>query len=100
MLVGSLTSNNLGQIALLFVTLGAPSLLFGLFAGAVVDRWDRRRVMIAADLVRILLVLSIPFLARVDLLWVYVVAFLLTTVGLFSSRRRTQPYRQSCQRAA
>ena len=82
-LVGSLTSNNLGQIALVFVVLGAPSLLFGLFAGALVDRWDRRRVMLAADLVRVPMVVSIPFLARVDLLWVYVIAFLLTSVGLF-----------------
>jgi MFS transporter, DHA3 family, macrolide efflux protein len=82
-LVGSLTSNNLGQIALVFVVLGAPSLLFGLLAGALVDRWDRRRVMLAADLVRVPMVLSIPFLARVDLLWVYVMAFLLTSVGLF-----------------
>ena len=82
-LVGTLTSNNLGQIALVFVALGAPSLLFGLFAGALVDRWDRRRVMLAADLVRVPMVVSIPFLARVDLLWVYVIAFLLTSVGLF-----------------
>jgi MFS transporter, DHA3 family, macrolide efflux protein len=82
-LVGSLTSNNLGQIALVFIVLGAPSLLFGLSAGALVDRWDRRRVMLAADLVRVPMVVSIPFLARVDLLWVYAIAFLLTSVGLF-----------------
>jgi MFS family permease len=61
-LVGSLTSNNLGQIVLVFVVLGAPSLLFGLLAGALVDRSDRRRVMLAADLVRVPMVISIPFL--------------------------------------
>src|SRR5215210_5580902 len=82
-LVGTLTSNNLGNIALVFVALGAPSLLFGLFAGALVDRWDRRRVMLIADLVRVPLVACIPLLARVDVLWVYAIAFLLTTVGLF-----------------
>ena len=82
-LVGALTSNNLGNIALVFVALGAPSLLFGLFAGALVDRWDRRRVMLVADLVRVPMVASIPLLARVDVLWVYAIAFLLTTVGLF-----------------
>jgi DHA3 family macrolide efflux protein-like MFS transporter len=83
MFVGTLTSGDLAQIALVFVALGAPSLFFGLFAGALVDRWDRRRVMLAADLIRIPLVASIPFLARVDLHWVYVVAFLLQTVSLF-----------------
>jgi DHA3 family macrolide efflux protein-like MFS transporter len=82
-LVGTLTSNNLGNIALVFVTLGAPSLLFGLFAGALVDRWDRRRVMLVADLVRVPIVACIPLLAQVDVLWVYAIAFLLTTVGLF-----------------
>ncbi len=82
-LVGALTSGDLGRVALMFVTLGTPSLLFGLFAGALVDRWDRRRVMLAADLIRVPLVLSIPFLAQVDLLLVYVAAFLLQTAGLF-----------------
>jgi DHA3 family macrolide efflux protein-like MFS transporter len=83
MLVGTLTTGDMGRVALVFVALGAPSLLFGLLAGALVDRWDRRRVMLAADFVRVPLVLSIPFLARIDLFWVYVVAFLVQTVSLF-----------------
>ncbi|WP_197288161.1 MFS transporter, partial [Nocardia sp. NRRL S-836] len=29
-----------------------PALLFGVWAGVLVDRWDRRRVMVVADLVR------------------------------------------------
>lgn len=82
-LVGALTANNLGQIGLLFVVIVLPELLFGLFAGALVDRWDRRRVMIASDLVRLFLVASLPFLAGVGIFWVYVVTFLLTTVTLF-----------------
>jgi len=82
-LVGSLTNANVSQIGLLFATIGLPSLLFGLPAGALVDRWDRQRVMIVADLIRAPLVLSLPFLARVDLAWVYLVTFLLSTVSLF-----------------
>lgn len=39
-----------------------PALVLGLFAGALVDRTDRRRVMIAADLVRAVAVASIPAL--------------------------------------
>ena len=38
----------------------APDLLFGLLAGAYADRWDRRRVMIAADSGRAVLTALIP----------------------------------------
>lgn len=37
-----------------------PYLVVGLFAGALADRWDRRRVMVAADLVNALVLLSVP----------------------------------------
>ena len=82
-LVGSLTSQNLRQVGMVWVAIGAPSLLFGLFAGALVDRWSRRSVMIVSDLLRVPLVLAIPWLARTDLRLVYVLTFLLTTVSLF-----------------
>lgn len=39
-----------------------PALLFGLFSGALVDRFDRRRLMLVADMARFLLVLMIPVL--------------------------------------
>lgn len=38
LLVGALTSGSLGYIRLMFVTLGAPALLFGFFSRALVDR--------------------------------------------------------------
>jgi MFS family permease len=37
-----------------------PDLLIGLVAGALADRWDRRRMMLAADLGRALLTATIP----------------------------------------
>ncbi len=40
----------------------APALLLGLFAGAFVDRHDRRRIMITADLLRFLAIGAIPVL--------------------------------------
>src|SRR3954463_12465617 len=80
-LVGSLTANNLEQIGLVLATIGLPSLLFGPFAGAFVDRWNRRWVMIGSDLIRFVLVLLIPTLGRIDLLYIYIITFLLTTVS-------------------
>src|SRR4051812_45488651 len=38
----------------------APYLLFGLFAGALADRLDRKRVMITADLVNAALMATVP----------------------------------------
>lgn len=46
----------------------APAILFGLFAGVVVDRYDRRRVMIWSDLLRAASVGAIPLLYASNLL--------------------------------
>lgn len=61
-----------------------PTLLFGLIAGALADRWNRRRTMIAADAARVVLVLLIPLLNSAGLLTlpaVYIISFLLATFG-------------------
>ena len=60
-----------------------PSALFGMVAGAYVDRFDKRRTMIVADLLRALLVLSVPFVAEYSIVAVYAVALLVATVSLF-----------------
>jgi MFS family permease len=52
LLVASLTSEPfLGSLALLADT--SPTLLFGLFGGVAADRFDRRRMVIVANLVRV-----------------------------------------------
>ena len=43
-----------------------PDLLVGLFAGAYADRWDRRRMMFAADLGRAVLTALIPISVWLD----------------------------------
>lgn len=44
------------------VVRGAPQLAFGLLAGVVIDRWDRKTILIAAMTANALLTLSIPVL--------------------------------------
>jgi MFS family permease len=39
-------------ISLLGIAQFVPTLLFGLLAGALIDRWDRRRLMLACDIAR------------------------------------------------
>ena len=60
-----------------------PAALFGMLAGAYVDRWDRRTTMIVSDLLRAGLVLAVPFAAEISLWLVYVFAFLIAMVSLF-----------------
>lgn len=46
-----------------------PRILFGSVAGVFVDRWDRKRAMIAADLLRAVLLLPLLLVVSADLLW-------------------------------
>lgn len=62
-----------------------PYLLFGLIAGAYVDRWDKKRTMISADLFRAVIVGLIPFLIGYSINLVYLLTFLSTTANLFFS---------------
>lgn len=57
-----------------------PSVLFGPLAGVLVDRLDRRRVMVGADIARGGLYATMPFLPR---LWmIYALSFLIECLSL------------------
>lgn len=59
------------------------SLLVGLWAGAIVDYFDRKRIMIAADLARAVLVALIPFLMSVNVWLVYLDLMLISVATAF-----------------
>ncbi len=68
-----------------------PALVVGAWAGVLVDRWEFRRVLLGADLLRALLALALPllFLAGALPAWaVGVVAFLLTSASAFFNPAR------------
>lgn len=83
--VGMLTGSP-GHVAGVAAAEILPSLLAGPFAGALADRLDARKAMVACDLVRATLVLSLLFVP-VSLLvpCVYAVGFLVALVGLLFS---------------
>jgi hypothetical protein len=56
--------------------------LFGVVAGAFVDRWDRRSTMLVADLARALVVLSIPWLVHLGMPFFYLAAFTVASISL------------------
>lgn len=53
-------SASTGQLGLISALETLPFLLFGLPAGALLDRWDRRRVMVAADIGRAAAIALLP----------------------------------------
>ncbi|HSM38990.1 MAG TPA: MFS transporter, partial [Candidatus Limnocylindrales bacterium] len=65
------------------------NVFLGPLAGALVDRWDRRRTMIACDLVRAGLVLLVPIVIEINIALVYLIAFLVATVGLLFRPAKT-----------
>ncbi len=68
-----------------------PALAVGVWAGVLVDRWEFRRVLLAANLGRALLALAIPLFFVMGYLPVWVVgllAFLLTSASAFFNPAR------------
>lgn len=60
-----------------------PYVLFGAVAGGVLDRVDRRGVMVAADIARAGLVLAVPLVAGRSLFAVFALAFLTACATVF-----------------
>jgi MFS family permease len=70
-------------MAMVFVAATLPNLLLSPFAGAFVDRWDQRDVMIVSDLLRAAAVLLIPIVAVTNIYLVYPFVFMVTSVSIF-----------------
>ena len=76
-----LVTHSPSMVAVGLIAKAAPTVLFGLVAGAMVDRFDRQRVMILSDIARAILTLTIPFLALTWLPGVFIVVFLVATAS-------------------
>jgi MFS family permease len=84
-LTGSATA-----VAWMMIVQFLPIALVGPLAGVVVDRVDRRRLMIAADLVRGVLILGLLLVRRADEVWLaYVVMALTVSASAFFEPART-----------
>ena len=76
-------TNSALSVGLMLMATAAPSLLVGLFAGVFVDRYDRKKIMITADLIRAVLVVLIPFLVPSNIIWLYIIVMLTSAIGQF-----------------
>ncbi len=72
-------------VAVGFVFLAAtlPNLLLGPLSGTLVDRWDQKQVLVVSDLLRAAIVLLIPIAAVTNLVLVYPLVFLITSISIF-----------------
>ena len=71
------------ELAILTLCGLAPGFLFGLFGGAIIDRFRRRPIMIGCDIARFALLATIPIAFVLDAMtmWqLWAVAFLVTTL--------------------
>ncbi len=82
-------TGSLTQTGIAFVATALPDLVLGPFAGVLVDRWDRRTILIACDVLRIPPVLLIPFIADQAIVIVYILLFTVNAVSVvFKPARR------------
>jgi DHA3 family macrolide efflux protein-like MFS transporter len=88
LLVNALTGST-AALAGMAIVLAIPPLTVGLVAGTYVDRIDRRRIMLASDLVRGIVVLGFILVGSASTLWLlYVLAFTQSAVGTFFTPAR------------
>ena len=77
------------SVGLMLMATAVPTLVVGLIAGVVVDRYDRKKIMIASDLIRAAMVATIPFLVVLSdpgsVVWLYAVVLLSASVTQFFS---------------
>jgi MFS family permease len=84
-----------GSVAATGLTLAAeflPPVLLGPVAGVLVDRWDRRRVMIAADVVRAAAVLLLLLVREPGDIWLVYLALVVESVGTVVFRPAAQAH--------
>jgi MFS transporter, DHA3 family, macrolide efflux protein len=82
-LVARATNNSPLALGLVFAAMTLPTSLVGPVAGALVDRWDRKWVMVGSDLVRAALVFAIPLVAGLSIGLVVGLVFLLAVASSF-----------------
>ena len=85
-------SHSSTQLSLAVLTLIIPSVIFGVLAGVYVDRWDKRTVLIATNLVRGTIAFAyagFEWMALLPLSLLLVINFSFSTVGQFFAPAET-----------
>ncbi len=71
------------SVGLMLIATAAPTILVGLVAGVFVDRYSRKRILIASDFLRAILIFLIPILVPLNILWLYGLVALSSAITQF-----------------
>ena len=82
-LVYNQTEGSALAVALAFIASTLPNLIFSPVAGALVDRWDQKQVLVVSDILRASLVLLVLPAIIINVWLAYPIVFLITTVSIF-----------------
>jgi len=81
---------SVGALAAVLIAFALPKLVIGILAGTLVDRMDRRKIMIISDFSRALLLPCFLILRTpADLPWALVIGFLVASASAFFNPART-----------
>lgn len=73
-------SNTANSIVVLTITI--PSVIFGVLAGAYVDRWGKKKVLIVVNIVRALLLICLAFFVD-NLFFIYIISLVFSFITQF-----------------
>jgi len=84
LVINDLTGGSTIAIALMAIAEAVPAFTVGLVAGVYVDRWNRRSIMLAADLLRAGIVLTFGLVSSPELLpLLFLLGFVQASIGTF-----------------
>ena len=84
LVINDLTGGSTIAIAMMAIAEAIPAFTVGLVAGVYVDRWNRRSIMLAADVLRAAIVLTFGLVASPELLpLLFVLGFVQASVSSF-----------------
>ena len=70
-------------VALTFFVGMVPNLILSPIAGAYVDRWDQKQVLVVSDILRAAAVMLVPVAVLYNVWLAYPIVFLITTISIF-----------------
>ncbi|MFU0783294.1 MAG: Major facilitator superfamily MFS_1 [Thermoanaerobacterium thermosaccharolyticum] len=72
-------NNSSVDMSFLSIMMLLPSLIFGVFAGKIVDIYNKKRILIIGDFLRAILVFLIPFFKE----YVFIIIFIVSTISIY-----------------
>lgn len=82
------THSNLG-VSLPLLAFGIPSVLVAPWAGVLVDRFNRKLILVVTDVIRGLLILFVILIISKSLVWIFFVSLLIYTAAQFFAPAET-----------